>query len=236
MFYTPDVLPESLSAVLPSGAHASWMSPLTDDLPLHPDEAAHLGLVAHRRRREFSVGRHLARQLLGELGESPHPLLSGSGREPLWPTGIVGSISHTSSGCLVVVGRDSAFRSIGVDIETPDFLEADLWPEICTESELSLIEGQLLLPAGLCAKHLFCAKEAVYKFQYPVTGAFLEFHDVELLIDLERGSFAARSRCDKVRDVIDAAIGKFALVEGHIVALVFASSSQRVDPPARAGN
>jgi 4'-phosphopantetheinyl transferase EntD len=32
---------------------------------------------------------------------------------------------------------------------------------------------------------VFCAKEAFYKCQYPVTGAFLEFSDVEVDIEVD---------------------------------------------------
>ncbi|MGX9147748.1 hypothetical protein [Mesorhizobium sp. 128a] len=49
-----------------------------------------------RRRREFGWGRHHAREALRHLGFAPVAILSRD-RAPLWPSGVVGSISHSSS-------------------------------------------------------------------------------------------------------------------------------------------
>ena len=42
------------------------------------------------------------------------------------------------------------------------------------------------------AKLAFCAKESVYKADYPLTKRFLDFHDVEVAFDFERETFIAR--------------------------------------------
>ena len=50
-------------------------------------------------------------------------------------------------------------------------------------------------PAGRqndLALTVFCAKEAFYKCQYPVTGAFLEFSEVEVDLSADAGTFEAR--------------------------------------------
>ena len=62
--------------------------------PLLPAERAALGQVVDGRRRDFAAGRHCARRALARLVGSPEPILSGPDREPVWPQGIVGSITH----------------------------------------------------------------------------------------------------------------------------------------------
>jgi 4'-phosphopantetheinyl transferase EntD len=61
---------------------------------LFPEEAMQLDGAVDSRLREFATGRSCARQALAGLGLAPAPILRGAKREPLWPAGIVGSITH----------------------------------------------------------------------------------------------------------------------------------------------
>src|SRR5690606_10062443 len=57
---------------------------------------------------------------------------------------------------------------------------------------------------ALLAKFVFSAKEAVFKCLFPMYGEELEFHDVQLDIDLARGMFSAhvsRFALDAAADV-----------------------------------
>ena len=132
--------------------------------------------VAPRRLRTFAFGRACARAALGEDIAIP----VGQGGQPTWPAGVIGSITHTDDHAAAVVM--TAGRSIGIDLEsrahaarTPDLLEMVALPS----------------ERGLDAALVFSAKEAVYKCLYPITGTFLEFHDVELA--LEESSLVARA-------------------------------------------
>jgi 4'-phosphopantetheinyl transferase EntD len=79
---------------------------------------------------------------------------------------------------------------------------------------------------GRAAKILFSAKEAFYKCQYTVTERFLDFTDVELSIDLQRGSFfvsgirRAGTEWDKVR----LTTGKIRRSDGVIATLAILAS------------
>ncbi|MGX5851670.1 4'-phosphopantetheinyl transferase family protein [Mesorhizobium sp. PL10] len=162
---------------------------IRDPVPLpFPDEAEMLGNVSLRRRREFSWGRHHAREALRHLGFAPVPILSRD-RAPLWPSGVVGSISHSSSDCGAVAGRSSNVLALGLDIEDQEPLEAELLPIICTPVEMERKEWS---SSRFCPKLIFVIKEAVYKSYAPATGEFLDFQDVIVGTDDADGSFEAK--------------------------------------------
>lgn len=145
---------------------------------LWPEEQWHVQKAVAKRQNEFATARHLAREALARLQYRPCALLPYPDRSPAWPEGIVGSISHTLRDCVVVLGRSSQLRGVGVDLEEyrpvdPGMMEMIMRPEERRRwSSASPEEQQRQCLAT------FCAKEAFYKFQSPLTGEFLDFQDV----------------------------------------------------------
>ncbi|KAA3451432.1 hypothetical protein C7I87_06875 [Mesorhizobium sp. SARCC-RB16n] len=163
--------------------------PLGDPIPLpFATETDMLGNVSLRRRREFAWGRHHAREALRQLGVAPVPILSRADGAPLWPSGVVGSISHSCCDCGAVAGRVDNVLALGLDIEDDEPLGADLLPIICTPTETERAEWS---SSRFGPKLIFVIKEAVYKAYAPSTGAFLDFQDVCVRIEHESGSFEA---------------------------------------------
>jgi len=165
--------------------------------PLLPLEAEVVGpRWAPKRLWEFRAGRHCAHHALEQLGI---PSGFGIGRDangcPLWPTGVTGSITHTGRGsdaaAACVVTR--ALRSIGIDVERAAPLTHELQRHVFTAKELADAERAHPEPdgPGWHALRVFCAKEAFYKCQYPLTGRFLGFQDVETRFDFAEGTFEA---------------------------------------------
>jgi len=130
------------------------------------------------RRAEFAAGRHCARAAMGELGLGAEPILA-RGRQPHWPEAVVGSISHTRDYCVAAVGRATDYRSLGIDVERRRPLEPAVAERIAVPGELEA------LPMAAAALVVFSAKEAFYKLQSPVTGAFLGFRDVRVTLEDE---------------------------------------------------
>jgi 4'-phosphopantetheinyl transferase EntD len=186
------VILESLAAVLPPAVVVEWLAPLPSGLSIHPAEALLVAGAAERRQREFAAGRWLAARALQRLGQAPAPLLTGPGREPRWPRDIVGSISHDGGACIVVAARSAEIRAIGIDLDRDAPLDRDLWESVCSARELAWLLTQPATGQGRLARLLFSAKEAFYKFQYPLTGAFLEFGDVEVALPLAPHELLAR--------------------------------------------
>jgi 4'-phosphopantetheinyl transferase EntD len=157
--------------------------------PLMQDEVPAMTRAIPKRVAEFTAGREAARAAMAGLGLPQAAIPMGDNRAPLWPAGLVGSIAHMDDLCIAAVSENH--QSLGIDVEPATPLEQDLWDTICTTGELAWLHGQP--NPGLAAKMIFCAKEAIYKAQYPLTGRTLDFQDVEILLVLEPvfGSFTA---------------------------------------------
>ncbi len=171
------------------------MSGAGETSALLPEEAACLGRSVPTRAQEFAAGRLCARRALREFGVVDFPLLVGEQREPLWPAGFVGSITHTAGLCAAVVGERRRFAGIGVDAEIAGRVKPELWPRICVAEETSWLAS---LPEGeraAAATLVFAAKEAFYKAQFPLVHEWLNFHDVCIDVppwDAMQGSFLVR--------------------------------------------
>lgn len=158
---------------------------------LYSEEEEYLKKALPKRRWEFTAGRLCARRALMQLGIENFPLLVGNNGEPVWPAGIVGSISHTEGYCAVAVSRKCLIETLGLDVEFTGLLSRDCWRQICTLSELVWIDS---LPSEQRQRNvslLFSAKESLYKFQYPISKTWLDFHDVAITIYSDIGEFNA---------------------------------------------
>lgn len=144
------------------------------------------------RRREFLCGRACAHAALAAIGRDAGPIGVGRGRQPLWPPGAVGSISHAGDWAGAVVARTEDAWAIGFDMEVLDPpLTPDVERLVLTEQERSpgSLDDQ---PAPHRSKVAFSAKECVYKCLFPATGWTLDFGDVTVDVDVAAGRFAAR--------------------------------------------
>ncbi|MEV3991263.1 4'-phosphopantetheinyl transferase superfamily protein [Streptomyces sp. NPDC049837] len=158
---------------------------------LFPEEQAVVADAAEGRRREFTTVRHCARLALARLGRPPVPLLPGPGGAPRWPDGVVGSMTHCRGGYrAAVVAPRTAARALGVDAEPHRPLRDGVLASVARPGERARLEGA---GAAVCwDRLLFCAKEAVYKAWFPLTGVWLGFHDVD--VDFEPGTDRFRAR------------------------------------------
>ncbi|MCB1027750.1 MAG: 4'-phosphopantetheinyl transferase superfamily protein [Microthrixaceae bacterium] len=133
-------------------------------------EHVHLERMAPGRRREFATGRALAHRAVRDLGCGDVPIEVGPHRAPLWPPGIVGSITHADDWCAVAVTNDPAIAAIGIDVEPDRPIEPELWPQICTAAELDRLYALPLDDRGHACRTVFSAKESFYKAQFCLTS------------------------------------------------------------------
>jgi 4'-phosphopantetheinyl transferase EntD len=172
---------------------------------------------AHESRRaEFATARHCAHTALAQLGAPPAPILRGVKHEPLWPDGVVGSITHcrgyraAAVACWPdgVVGSIThcrgyraaavAFReaviTLGIDAEPHAPLPAGVARRVLGDEERHWLEGA---PEGAhWDRVIFSAKDSIYKAWFPLTGRWLGFDDAVITIDAEGGCFWARLLVD----------------------------------------
>lgn len=141
------------------------------------------------RRLEFAAGRLAARDAMGQLGFAASPVPMASDRAPIWPEGLIGSITHSAGLALACVAQARDVAALGIDLEPDEALEKDLVSTILTPEEAEAIPEE-------DARAAFCAKEAVYKALYPLTGEIWDFDAVGLVLYLKAETFTARLRKD----------------------------------------
>jgi 4'-phosphopantetheinyl transferase EntD len=197
-----------LATLLPPTAAVVVADDGLDPPPLLPDEQPFVANAVDKRRREFAQGRHCARLALGQLGVCAQPILVGRDRQPEWPAGIVGSITHCAGVCAAAVARASDMAGLGIDAESAEPLTDDLLAYVCTLKEREQWRGA----APVWPKLAFSAKESVYKCIFPCTGRFLDFLDVELSLRLD-GTFTASSAVVDLRQIV----GRYALTSHHVL-------------------
>jgi 4'-phosphopantetheinyl transferase EntD len=186
----PDGDPGALvDGVFPADIAVAWAR--VSDVPgaLFPEEDALLAKAVEKRRREFAHGRGCARRALAAHGAAAAPLLIGTAREPLWPPGFVGSITHDREVCVAVAALSAAYAGVGIDVEPDEALTPSVAARIWSPAEAEAARSLAVVPEDSVAKLVFAAKEAVYKAQFPLTRTYVGFHGVS--VELTPGAFTA---------------------------------------------
>jgi 4'-phosphopantetheinyl transferase EntD len=192
----------------------------TDD----PDEACYPGeesLVASAapgRRREILTARRCAREALLALGHAPVVIPRGPRREPVWPAGVAGSITHCAGYRAAAVARTSDVVSLGIDAEPHAPLPPRVLGTVTTPADRDLLARLAVSRPEVCwDRLLFSAKESIYKAWYPVTGRWLGFEDASLDIDPDAGTFTGHILIDgPLREMP----GRFLIQHGLIITAV----------------
>jgi 4'-phosphopantetheinyl transferase EntD len=175
----PAVLSSSVGGLFPPGVPAAEMRAPGNPALLYPQESAHLGTRAVPKRvQEFAAGRLCARKALAELGVRNFPVEVASDRQPVWPPGVVGSITHTEGFCAAVAADKKILSAVGLDSELAGSVKHELWRNLFRGSEVPWLNSLPPSQQAAAATMLFSAKEAFYKCQYPLTREWLNFHDV----------------------------------------------------------
>lgn len=134
-----------------------------------------------KRNREFTAGRYCARQALGRLKITADVPVD-TDRKPVWPDGVVGSISHSRHYAWAATAKKDSIKGIGVDTEiiVDDATLRQIVKEVTTDAEwklLSLINADIKTAFTV----VFSAKESIFKCLYPLNEKFFGFHDVQLI-------------------------------------------------------
>ena len=139
-----------------------------------PEGAPTTERAVPQRVAEFASGRWCAEQALARLGVPFGPVAIGPGREPLWPSGVVGSITHSGTRRAAAVAHEADVAALGVDVEVDRELPPEVVDDVLTGGERArFADGAARLAA-------FSVKEAVFKAWFPRTGLWLDFRDVDL--------------------------------------------------------
>jgi 4'-phosphopantetheinyl transferase EntD len=138
------------------------------------------------RVHEFVAGRTLARVALERLGVQSGSIPVGHGRQPVWPDGVTGSISHSAGHVGVAVAYQSHYAGIGIDLEVSGGVGNPEVARVLTTKEMNCLNDDG--PEDY-ATTIFSCKESVFKAVFPLVGEYFGFHDIR--IDLNDGEFRA---------------------------------------------
>jgi enterobactin synthetase component D len=168
---------------------AAFALPLSAELRSRLPQA--LRRATQKRQREFLAGRWCAKQALQCLGAGSTHVVMAEDRAPIWPDGVVGSITHTGDFAAAAVAWAADIAALGIDSEQIiDPAAARDIADICMVDEATLFKAAHGRSFCEFCTLVFSAKESVFKCLYPLTRKFLEFSDVRITsIDWKRKYF-----------------------------------------------
>lgn len=157
--------------------------------PVFPEEEAFITHAIPQRRAEFATGRQCAREALRQLGFAAQPLLVGTLRQPLWPHGTIGSLTHDGELCAVVVLIQKHYHGIGIDIAQKQALnEHQLMAMVASAQER--MDCQTHRDHACSPLLLFSIKESIIKAISSHVGHFIDMQEINVQL-VENGTFMA---------------------------------------------
>lgn len=147
------------------------------------DFPVHVRNSVRKRQAEFAAGRLCAQSALALHGTLGQTVAIGAQREPLWPQGFIGSITHNARYAAAIACAGQRFLGIGIDLET--IVEADARQAII-ELVLTPAELQILrddrggLDFDCLLTLVFSAKESFFKAAFSQVQAFFGFEALAL--------------------------------------------------------
>ncbi|WP_196583008.1 4'-phosphopantetheinyl transferase family protein [Aliivibrio fischeri] len=145
-----------------------------------------------KRKAEYVAGRYLAKQALNYLDARYDIVKTGKNREPIWPQGFVGSISHTGTTVICAVSSVNDHQRIGLDIERIMAKKTvlELHDIVLVSQEYPLVRRDYQLDVATFTA-IFSAKESLYKALYPEVKRYFDFLDAMVTqMDLQQGRFS----------------------------------------------
>lgn len=176
-----------------------------------------------KRRDEFLLGR-----ICANLAHNKHfarPLFDlpySVDRSPFWPSGVVGSITHSRDYVSAAVGSSEFLNGVGIDFEELGRTKLELKSHITNSLDL---QSHPNFPNEELLTLIFSIKESLYKALYPQVHQFFGFQDAAVCeIDLLNGTFVIKLLKELSRVYrpghLDEFNGQFSIQEGHCLTVI----------------
>jgi len=169
-----------LQSRLPSG-FAVVSAPVDSALPVDRRERDLVANAVQQRQADFITGRWCAHRALQAIGQAQAVIEVNRLGGPVWPAGVIGSISHDAGVCVAVAGLNGSAGGlgfgvgVGVGVDLFGMSRAPampaLAPLILSAAESRLFERDPEQP--LYVQTLFCIKEAVIKAVSPTDRRYI---------------------------------------------------------------
>lgn len=131
-----------------------------------------------KRQAEFLAGRYCALRACRTLGHTMSDIPIHSDRSPIWPEGLIGSITHADNIAAGIVAKQVHYRGLGLDIEhlvSTETLPA-LRNQVASRQEVDCLKD--FYNEQTAYTLLFSAKEAIYKAIHRSVNRFVDFKEV----------------------------------------------------------
>jgi len=203
-FFLKDIIPKNIS-----------LEVLNDDLIISTSDLKNLltineqGILTksstEKRVREFCLGRVAAKNSILNLKSinknSEIEILRSSEHRPLWPEGIVGSISHCSKRIVAVTAKETDYYGLGADIITKQrIVNPKIIETLCSDDERLNILGQWKDDLNLLYLTVFSVKESLYKLFSSLEFRKMEWKDfnlTEIKLNKAQSHFKIKVKLDK---------------------------------------
>jgi enterobactin synthetase component D len=143
-----------------------------------------LGSAVAERRLSFLAGRYCARQAMRRCrpASAETIIAVGKGQAPVWPDGVVGSITHDGQFVSAAVASRDEAAALGIDTESLLTREAadEILPSVARPEELQVVE-KAGLERAVALTLIFSAKESLFKCLYPSVGRYFDYLDVAVV-------------------------------------------------------
>jgi 4'-phosphopantetheinyl transferase EntD len=177
-----DILPPEVACFATLGDEVSaW---------LYPEEEAQMRGAVETRLREFKTARTCARLAIAKLGLRTGPILRGAWREPIWPHGVVGSITHCRGYRAAAVAKQSNILAVGIDAEPNERLPPGVLEQVAVAPERAWLATTR--PGVHWDRLLFSAKESAFKAWFPLARGWLGFEQAVVLFHPTECTFQVR--------------------------------------------
>ena len=179
-----------------------------------------------RTRRLHQAGQICAEMAISMLGVDDAfwrkaVIKRGNAGEPIWPAGIVGSITHTRDFACAVAASAAAYAGIGIDSERRiDETSCEGIAAAClTPGERKRFLHGPMSTQCITATAIFCMKEAFYKAAYPRVRRYIEFDELEIT-GLDPSSGYASARTSALGRESECICGRFVVSGDHVHACI----------------
>lgn len=191
---------------------------------LYPVEARVCAGWRESRQREFATGRYCAHRAMERLGAPQVPVGRDSNGAPVWPPGVVGSISHTRGLAFAVAAPARVVRAVGIDVECIQSpASAEALTHVLRPEEWDWLARYPRAERGLWVTVFFSARESIYKCVYGLSGIRLGIDDVTLVPVTANGRSGTVlfDFCLAANDPKGGLIGRFCVTGAYVLTSVW---------------
>ncbi len=178
------------------------------------------------RKNEYLCGRVLAQAVLNHHFGLDQPITSMHEPLPIWPSHVLGSISHSQNKLIVALSNNAVY--LGIDIEhwvTSEFAQESAHL-ILTPSEFDLWKSKAcdFFDFAHYVSLIFSIKESLYKAVYPTAKQYIDFLEASIVNFNFENQILMLSFCPETQEryqLLEQYQGGWVVEQDHIMTWVF---------------